>query len=92
MEKTSSKKLMIFHYLLLLLLLLLCCSTVRAQETIGIDTRFFHIVHPLKCRYGSGDQWIRMWGDGALPPEIPICVNADSTKIKKIKNKRKKKK
>jgi hypothetical protein len=54
--------------------------------------RVFHIVHPLKCRYGSGTQWIRQWGDGTLPPEIPICVNADSTKIKKIKNKRKRKK
>jgi hypothetical protein len=80
---------MIFRFLFLLLF---CYSTVQAQQNTDTGMRVLHIVHPLKCRYGSGTQWIRQWGDGALPPEIPICVNADSTKIKKIKNKRKSRK
>jgi hypothetical protein len=25
---------------------------------------------------GMGQEWIRSWGDGDLPPAIPTCVNA----------------
>ena len=27
---------------------------------------------------GVGREWIRQWGDGALPPAIPACANARS--------------
>jgi len=34
---------------------------------------------PLLCRGKGGEQWIRSWGDGKLPPAIPTCVRARQT-------------
>jgi hypothetical protein len=31
---------------------------------------------PLLCNGSGGEEWIRQWGDGDLPPAIPTCVNA----------------
>jgi hypothetical protein len=31
---------------------------------------------PVPCEGRGGEEWIRQWGDGALPPAIPTCVRA----------------
>ena len=50
----------------------------RMPPATAFESRInlMRLTSPVRCEGRGGEQWIRQWGDGDLPPAIPSCVSA----------------